>query len=457
MDNTAIIVLAAGLGSRMGQSIPKVLARTASGSLINHVLATACTLNPEHCIVVIGHQGESVQAEIESANHEFNNLSFAWQKEQLGTGHAVSMATPELKNFKGTVVILYGDVPLIQTKTLENLIAFHEEEKNTVSVLSLNDGNNHYGRIVRDENNQVKKIVEFKDCTAREKNISETNSGIYVVDSAFLIPAVDKLDNNNAQKEYYLTDIVEQAATEGQSLDALCINQAQEVQGVNTPSDLAKVNSYLSQLKIEALISEGVEFVLPESSYVDPTVEIAKGAKIGPNSQILGDTVIEEGVVLEGTNYLKNCEVGANTFIKLGCRIENSEIGNNCQIGPFANLRPESQIGSDCKIGNFVETKKVELADGVKAGHLSYLGDTRISNNTNIGAGTITCNYDGKNKHQTEIGADVFIGSNTALVAPIKIADGATIGAGSTISKDCLLYTSLSPRDKRQSRMPSSA
>ena len=161
-----------------------------------------------------------------------------------------------------------------------------------------------------------------------------------------------------------------------------------------------------------------------------------KGAKIGPNSQILGDTMIEEGVVVEGTNYLNNCTVGANTIIKLGCRIESSEIGSNCQIGPFANLRPESQIGSDCKIGNFVETKKVELADGVKAGHLSYLGDTKISNNTNIGAGTITCNYDGKDKHQTEIGADVFIGSNTALVAPIKIADGATIGAGSTISKN---------------------
>ena len=346
------------------------------------------------------------------------------------------MAIPELKNFKGKIIILYGDVPLIQKETLENLVNFHEEEKNTISILSLSDGDNHYGRIVRNENQQVIKITEFKDCSAKERCISETNSGIYVVDSAFLIPAIDKLENNNAQKEYYLTDIVEQAALEGQSVDALCTDSVTEVQGVNTPADLLKVNSYLSQLKIKELITKGVEFILPETSYLEPGVKVAKGAKIGPNSQLLGETVIEEGVTVEGTNYLKDCKIGANTIIKLGCRIESSEIGNNCQIGPFANLRPESQIGSDCKIGNFVETKKVELADGVKAGHLSYLGDTKISNNTNIGAGTITCNYDGKNKHQTEIGADVFIGSNTALVAPIKIADGATIGAGSTISKN---------------------
>ncbi len=438
MENIAIIVLAAGKGTRMKQDLPKVLSQTYQTTLIDHVLSALAPLKPETCLVVTGHHRELVEAEVLSntKNYSFKNLDFAEQAEQLGTGHAVKMALPKLANFRGQVLIAYGDMPLITTETFKQFISFHLENRNTLSLLSLNNNHNHYGRIIRDEAGKPLKIVEYKDCTALQRATKETNTGVYLVDSAFLSPAINELENNNKQKEYYLTDIFERATKEGQNVDCLMIDDALECQGVNDLFDLKQINHVLRQRKIKDLIVSGVNFILPESSYIDYQVNIEIGAEIGPNCQIFGKTTIGSGTKIEGNSWIKNCQIGNDNLIKISCRLENAEIADHCEIGPFAHLRPESKIGSNAKVGNFVETKKTILGNGAKASHLTYLGDCLVGENANIGAGTITCNYDGKNKFQTKIGAEAFIGSNSSLVAPVEIGANALIGAGSVITKN---------------------
>jgi bifunctional UDP-N-acetylglucosamine pyrophosphorylase/glucosamine-1-phosphate N-acetyltransferase len=450
MEQITCIILAAGLGKRMGSNSPKVLAKTDESTLIEHVLVSAATLNPTKTVIVTGYGRELVEQVVKqsSAAALHREIAFAFQEQQLGTGHAVLSASQYLEGFSGNVAILSGDAPLLTPASLELLVKGHEFAKATVSLLSFEAPfPNPYGRIIRAEQNRrsVEKIVEAKDCSPFELLVREVNSGIYLVESAFLLPALRSLSNNNAQKEYYLTDIVAKSTQEGQTVCAMCLSQPEDALGVNSPAELAVVNRVLRQRRIEKLVAQGVTFLAPESCFIDPAVTIDSGTVIGPNVQILGKSRIARDVVFEGSAIVIDSEIGANSAIKLGCRIEESSVGADCSVGPFAHVRPKSALLDRCKIGNFVETKNARLAPGVKAGHLTYLGDCEIGTETNIGAGTITCNYDGVSKHTTTIGEHAFIGSDSCLVAPVEIGNGAYVGAGSVITKnvepDALAFT----------------
>lgn len=441
----AVIILAAGQGKRLGAPTPKVTVSTREKPLISHVLDSVSKLCTEKVVIVTGFQKETVEGVVKDyLSHSSKNsglcsskVTFAFQEKQLGTGDAVKAAVPHLKDFEGEVFILYGDVPLVSSATLKKFLVHHQENNATLSLISFNENSpNQYGRVIRDKTGKsIEKIVEFKDCTPEQVNISEVNSGLYLVDSAFLVPAVENLKNENAQKEYYLTDILETASKEGQRISGMLLENSEEVLGVNTFYDLSLVNKALHMKKINDLINSGVQFDQPESVLLDSTVEIEPGARIGPNVQILGTSSIAKGAYIEGTAYILDSKIGENTRIKLGVRMEKAEVGAECAVGPFAHLRPGTKLERDVKIGNFVEAKAAHVKEGAKASHLTYLGDCSVGKNANIGAGTITCNYNGYSKHFTDIGADVFIGSNTCLVAPVKIEDGASIGAGSVITK----------------------
>jgi bifunctional UDP-N-acetylglucosamine pyrophosphorylase/glucosamine-1-phosphate N-acetyltransferase len=436
----AVLILAAGLGKRMGSDLPKAAVATQEMPLIAHVLKTVSELSPKKVVVVTGHKKALVE-EVSNKSAKENKIPeiiFSYQAEQKGTGDAVRCALPALAGFKGSVLILYGDVPLITVETLSHLYALHEQEKATITLLSfIADNPQGYGRIVRNQSTQhVERIIESKDCSPKENLIKEVNSGIYLVDAAFLTPAVNALENKNAQKEFYLTDIIAKACKEGQRVSVLTLHEHKEVQGVNTPFELSLINETLRERRIRSLVNSGVIIEDTHSLYIDSAVQIAPGARIGSNVQLRGATSLAKDVYVEGTAFLSDTTVAENAHIKLGVRAEGAKIGARAVVGPFAHLRPGTILEGDVKVGNFVETKKAHLKSRVAASHLSYLGDCTIGENSNIGAGTITCNYDGANKNQTTIEADVFVGSNTALVAPVVIGKGATIGAGSTITRD---------------------
>ncbi len=436
MEPLAIIILAAGLGKRMGSDLPKVVHTVRGEALLGHVLKQCLGLNAKQIVVVTGHKGELVRGFCEKYTNL--NLKFAVQEKQLGTGDAVKAALPTLSDFSGTVLILYGDMPLIREHSLSDLVKLHHTSNATLSLLSAKiDQPGSYGRIVRDsKSSNISAIVEAKDCSTEQLKINEINVGVYAVDSAFLTPAIKELKNENAQKEYYLTDIVERAIKEGQQVSGLEIRDWHEGLGINTRFELLEATMILNSRKIEALISAGVEFDDKNSVLIEDSVEISTGVRIGPNVQILGKSKIDAGTVIEGTAYLKCCQISKNVMVKFGVRAEETTIGEGASVGPFANLRPGTVLGAESRIGNFVETKKTTLGRAAKANHLTYLGDCEVGEGANIGAGTITCNYDGYNKFQTKIGPGAFIGSNTALVAPVKIGQGATVGAGSVITKD---------------------
>ena len=421
----------------MGGDRPKALTPTREKPLIDHALDALAPLKPEKTIIVTGHKRETLEAHLASSvSAKHHNIEYAFQDAQLGTGHAVKCALPSLEGFKGTVVITYADHPLFLADTLSLFLKYHLEKNATLTMIAFKAPvPNNYGKVIRSDKQHVVRITEAKDCTVIESLIEEANSGIYAVDSSFLAPAVNALENNNAQKEYYITDIVEKAAKEGQRVEAFPLPDAQEAGGVNTPNELYAVNRILEMRQIQSLLQAGVTIIDPNSLFIDSEVSIASGVVIGPNVQLRGKTTIESGAQLEGTQVIINSTIGANVFVKLGCRIEDSAIGAECTVGPFAHLRPGTVLGTDCKIGNFVETKNAQLSRGAKASHLTYLGDCTIGEESNIGAGTITCNYDGYKKSKTTIGAGVFVGSNSALVAPVTIGDGALVAAGSTITK----------------------
>ncbi|MEY4668033.1 MAG: hypothetical protein RL518_732 [Pseudomonadota bacterium] len=438
MDTICCIILAAGAGKRMGRDLPKAITQTREKALIDHLLDAVAPLKPAKTIVVAGHKQEVLKSHLaSSASSKGHSIEIAIQDQQLGTGHAVKCALPALHGFTGTVLITYADHPLFTTETLQLFTRYHAFKKATLTMLSFKaPPPNGYGKVIRDEKGHVVRITEAKDCNPEEALISEVNSGFYAVDSAFLKPAVEALTNNNAQGEYYLTDIVEKACKEGQTVAAFPLADASEAAGVNTPYELSLVNDILAQRQIKRLQLEGVAFTDPKSCFIDATVSIEPGAQIGPNVQLRGSTTIAHGAIIEGTAIIKDSTIAANAIIKLGSHVESSAIGREASVGPFAHVRPGSSIGDQCRIGNFVETKNVTLHDGAKASHLTYLGDCVVGENTNIGAGTITCNYDGYKKSQTTIGKDVFIGSNSALVAPVTVGDGALIAAGSVITRD---------------------
>lgn len=447
MERIAVIVLAAGKGTRMKSALPKVITKTLDKPLICHALSSVQSLRPKLVAVVTGHGAslveEAVEAALQGGDLTFNEVAFPRQEEQLGTAHAAASALPALEGFEGTVLILCGDTPLLSTGTLTSMLEKHHQTRSTVTLLSaIVSDPGGYGRIIRDSSGErVLKITEFKDCSSTERLIREINTGVYAVDAHFLRTALSAIRNQNAQGEYYLTDIVEVAMAQQKTVSALPVVDPDEWLGVNTYADLQRVNELILRRRLDWFMREGVNIPDPRSVFIGEKVLIEPGVFIGPNTQLLGKTTLRHGCYIEGSCYLRDTEVGEGAVIKFSVRAEGAVVGKGASVGPFAHLRPGSLLGESVKVGNFVETKNAELGPKASAGHLSYLGDCTIGERVNIGAGTITCNYDGFAKHRTVIEEDCFIGSDSCLIAPLTIGRGSTVGAGSVISSDVPPYT----------------
>src|SRR5687767_1071852 len=433
-DNLEVIILAAGLGTRMKSKTIKILHRAAGRPIVDYVLDLAAHISPRPPVMVIGHQRDAVQQSIG------DRARYAVQEQQLGTGHAVMQAAQILEAEgvrSGNVLILSGDVPLTRPETLEGLVQEHQRAGNALTLLTMNlDEPGLYGRIVRDDNGSVLKIVEAKDADDQVKRIREVNAGIYLFSLEALLDNLRKLSNSNAQGEYYLTDLLGTLRGAGLRVGALIVPDRDEALGVNSRAELATVESVIQRRVIERLMSEGVTFRNPATVVIDSTVVIGNDTVVYPFVTLEGQTKIGSGCVIEPGVHLRDVVVGNEVHLKTGTVAEESEIGDDAAVGPYAHLRPGTELGPSVKVGNFVETKKAIFGKGAKASHLSYIGDAEVGADVNIGAGTITCNYDGKNKHKTIIEDGAFIGSDSQLVAPVRIGRGAYVGAGSTITKD---------------------
>lgn len=432
-----ILILAAGLGTRMKSKLAKVLHRLDGRALINHVCKTASALKPQKVCVIVGHQAEDVKAEVLS---EFDSgiFEFAIQEKQLGTGDAVNAGRSLLAGRKSTTLLLSGDVPMITETTLAGLIREHADQNAACSVLSVRlEDPTGYGRVVRDKNGAFDRIVEQKDASVDEKKIDEVNSGVYCFDTQKLFVALERVGNSNAQGEYYLTDVPRILREDGESVAIYQCTDPSEVEGVNDRRQLAAMEKIIRRRTVERLMLEsGVSFIDPKAAYVSSEAEIGRDTLICQGVTIEGNTVIGEGCVIRPGVRIVNSTVGNGVEIKDNTFITDSTVGDGCTVGPMAHLRGHAVMEAGSKVGNFVELKKSKLGKSSKASHLTYLGDATIGEKTNIGAGTITCNYDGKNKHQTHIGDNVKIGSDTMLVAPVSVGDGAVTGAGSIVTKD---------------------
>lgn len=423
-----IVILAAGQGKRMHSNLPKVLHPLAGKALVAHVIDTARSLQPETLTLVYGHGGEAVRSTLESPD-----LSWALQSPQLGTGHAVQQALPFLKA-GGVTLVLYGDVPLIQAETLKRLI--HAAQGGlAILTVSLDDPSG-YGRIVRDASGQVVRIVEQKDATIEEKCLKEINTGIMALPTARLGEWLSRLSNDNAQKEYYLTDIVGMAVGAGVPVRTANPAFTWEVMGVNSKVQLAELERIVQCRMAERLMVQGVRLADPARIDVRGELLCGKDVFIDINCVFEGRAELADAVEVGPGCVLKNARIGSGTRLAAYTHIEDAGVGPEGRIGPFARLRPGTELAADVHIGNFVELKKTRMDDHSKANHLAYIGDAVIGSRVNVGAGTITCNYDGANKFQTVIEDDAFIGSDTQLVAPVTVGRGATLGAGTTLTQD---------------------
>ncbi len=427
-ESLAIIVLAAGQGTRMRSSLPKVLHPLAGRALLQHVVDTATRLDPQEVVVVVGHGADQVRDSVNGAN-----LDWALQEQQLGTGHAVQAAMPKVQSDK--VLVLYGDVPLIREETLRRATEGISAGRMNLVTVELDDPQG-YGRIVRDESGAIRKIVEQKDASDAELAITEGNTGIVCAMREDLSRYLNALNNDNAQGEYYLTDCIEACIAEGGAVIGIQAQALSEVAGVNDKQQLNELERSYQLEQAENLMKQGVTLADKHRFDLRGKLVVGKDVFIDFNCLFEGEVELGNNVRIGPNCVIVNSRIGDNVTIEPNCVIENARVESGCSVGPFARLRPEAVLHENAKVGNFVEVKKSEVGSGSKVNHLSYIGDTRIGEHTNIGAGTITCNYDGVNKHQTTIGNDVFVGSNTALVAPVVIEDGATIGAGSTITRD---------------------
>jgi bifunctional UDP-N-acetylglucosamine pyrophosphorylase / glucosamine-1-phosphate N-acetyltransferase len=425
----SIIILAAGQGTRMYSDKPKVLHTLAGRPLLTHVYQTAVALEHREIHIVYGHGGEQVP----EALPDFQ-VSWIKQEEQLGTGHAVQQVFANLPDVDD-VLILYGDVPLITEETLLELVQAASESGFSLLTSHL-DNPRGYGRIIRDSNKNITAIVEEKDATQEQRHICEVNTGLMVVKGKQLKSWVNSLKNENKQKEYYLTDIVELAVNEGVAVSALMADSSIEVQGINTRSQLAEAERYFQLVQAHHLMHNGVGLLDPARFDLRGDLEIGRDNEIDINVVIEGRVKLGNNVTIGANCYLKDTIIADNVQVLPNSMIDNAVIGNGCRIGPFARIRPDTTLSEDVHIGNFVELKKTDVGKGSKVNHLTYLGDSHVGTGTNIGAGTITCNYDGANKHQTIIGDDVFVGSDVQLIAPVKVNNGATIAAGTTVTKD---------------------
>lgn len=425
---TDVVILAAGQGSRMKSALPKVMHKLAGKAMVQHVVDSACTLAPEALHLVIGHEGEQVEQAMAG-----QSLNFVWQREQLGTGHAVAQAMPAIGQ-DSVVLVLYGDVPLTRPETLEQLVKIAAQGDLGLLTVTLEDPTG-YGRIVRNAVGDVVAIVEHKDASEQQKLIREVNTGILALPSAALHEWLPRLSANNAQGEYYLTDVIAMAAEEGMRVRAIQPDAEQEVQGVNNRQQLAQLERWYQQQQAEALMAEGVTLADPARVDVRGELKAGRDVLIDINCVFEGKVVLGEGVEVGPNCLIRNAVIGAGCRIEANSLIDGATVGDNAQIGPFARLRPGTELAQGGKIGNFVETKKARIGAGSKINHLTYIGDAEIGCEVNVGAGTITCNYDGVNKSLTRIGDGAFIGSNSSLVAPVEIGAGATVGAGSTVTK----------------------
>jgi bifunctional UDP-N-acetylglucosamine pyrophosphorylase / glucosamine-1-phosphate N-acetyltransferase len=438
--NLDVLILAAGLGTRMRSNLAKVLHQLDGRPLINHVCRTATALAPRKIYVVIGHQGEDVKTAVLD-ELETESADFVWQKEQLGTGHAVNSARDFLENEDSTLLVLSGDVPMIRAETLAALIQQHRNHRGkgaacTILTVKLDDPTG-YGRIVRDDGGLFNKIVEQKDASDDERKIREINSGIYCFDTRKLFAALSRVKNENAQGEYYLTDVPTLLREIGEDIAIYHHSDSFEIEGINNRVQLADMERVLCRRVIKKMMLDyGVTFIDPKNAYISEQAAIGRDTVIFPNVKIEGETEIGDGCTIRSGTRITNSKIGHGVEILDNCVITDSEIANQCTVGPMAHLRGKAKLEEKAKVGNFVELKKTILGRNSKASHLTYLGDATIGEKTNIGAGTITCNYDGVNKHATSIGNNVRIGSDTMLVAPIKVGDGAVTGAGSVVTKD---------------------
>ncbi len=428
-----IVILAAGQGSRMKSSLPKVLHAVAGKPMLEHVINTAQktqqALGEGKIHVVIGHGADQVK---EKLGHY--NLNWVEQTEQLGTGHAVQQTVPGCEG-ADVVLVLYGDVPLIQVATLEALLS--ETKDKQLGLLTINLANPMgYGRIVRDEQGAVKAIVEQKDASEEQLLINEVNTGIMAIPGSKLQDWVMGLDNNNAQQEYYLTDVVEKAVNEGSTVTHVQPEKSTEVEGVNSRIQLAELErAYQKELATQLMIA-GVTVIDPARLDIRGDVNIGRDVLIDINVVLEGSVEIGDNVIIEPGCIIRNSRIAAGSVIKAYSLLEEAEVSQACEVGPYARLRPGAKLAEKARVGNFVEIKKSTIGVGSKVNHLTYIGDADIGEGVNVGAGTVTCNYDGANKHKTTIGDGAFIGTNSSLVAPVNIGAGATTGAGSTITRD---------------------
>ena len=440
-----VIVLAAGEGKRMKSSMPKVLMPLAGRPMLAHVLDTARALQPARIHLVYGHLGDQVRA----ALTDLGDLAWVHQPEQRGTGHAVKLAMPEIPE-DARVLVLYGDVPLIRTDTLRKLL---QVETPLVALVTQLDNPYGYGRVVRDGIGRVRAIVEEKDCSPEQRAITWINSGILAADARRLRVWINNLTDANAQREYYLTDIFAQANDEGEPAEASACLNPQEVFGANDPWQLAALERLYQRLRATALAAAGVRFADPVRFDVRGDVRTGRDVEIDIDVVLEGLVELGDEVSIGPFCRVRNSTLAAGTVVHSHCNLDGVVTHGPCTIGPFARLRPGTELGAGAHIGNFVETKKTRVGAGSKANHLTYLGDAEVGAGVNIGAGTITCNYDGAAKHTTTIEDGAFIGSNTALVAPVRVGKEATIGAGSVIGKDAPAGE-LSLARARQSTIP---
>lgn len=430
MKNRYAVILAAGQGTRMKSKLYKVLHPILGRPMIRYVIESLKPTAVDTLVTIVGHGAEDVKAKVG------NDSEFVIQEEQLGTAHAVLQAENILKDKSGITIVVCGDTPLITSKTYEKLFEWHESSNAKATILTTKLENPAgYGRVIRSESGHVERIVEHKDANAEEKNVNEINTGTYCFDNEALFAALKRVNNDNAQQEYYLPDVIEILKQDGEKIAALVTEDEDETIGINDRVALSTAENIMKRRINEFHLRNGVTIADPDNTYIAPEVTIEQDVVIYPGSIITGDTYIEEDAIIGPHSDIENCSIGKSTVIRQSV-VRNSKIGSKVNVGPFAHIRPDSSIGDDVRVGNFVEIKKSVIDNNSKVPHLSYVGDATLGTHVNIGCGTITVNYDGKHKHTTTIEDNTFIGCNSNLVAPVTIKEGSYVAAGSTITED---------------------
>jgi bifunctional UDP-N-acetylglucosamine pyrophosphorylase/glucosamine-1-phosphate N-acetyltransferase len=430
-DALHIVILAAGKGTRMKSELPKVLHAVGGAPMVTHVLRATSALGPASTTVVVGHMADKVARAVES-----DSIRTVVQEPQKGTAHALLQTEPLLGSADGTLVLVYGDVPLLSTATLRRLVDHHRATKAAATVLTARVPNpTGYGRIVR-EHGAIARIVEERDASPEERRITEINSGIYAFEASRVFPAVHRITPQNAQGEYYLTDLVALLRGDGRLVETVCLENAGELRGINSRAELAEMHAFMRDARNAALMASGVTILDPQTTWIGPDVEVGQDTVLHPNVYLEGRTKIGARCEIQAGVRIVDSVVADEVIVQNYCVIRESTVDTGVTMGPFSHLRPDSHLGPGAHVGNFVELKKARMGAGAKAGHLAYLGDATIGAKVNIGAGTITCNYDGEKKHQTVIGEGAFIGSDSQLVAPVTVGAGAYVAAGSSITQD---------------------